>query len=139
MASRSWTVPSAEILTVGIPFCAFKIFTGMIAGAPFGYALLVLGAIDLMLNLVNLIALVTIHRRLAPVCVLALVLRKHEIGLAVDVFFSFTLVAIVVGASLLGQLPGWALTIWNIAVVLNVLGAGVGRLLGAVRTVRVAS
>ncbi|MFT3694373.1 MAG: hypothetical protein QM831_14595 [Kofleriaceae bacterium] len=130
---KSWAVPAAEILTVGLPFCAFKLLTGVIAGVP-GYALLAWGAIDAVLNLINLAALITVHRRVAPVCLLAIPF-KGDIGLAIDVFVSFGFVAIVVGASLLGRLPAWTLPIWNIAVVLNVLGAGVGRLLGAVRRV----
>lgn len=120
-------MPAAEILTVGMPFAAFKLLTGLIAGAPAGYALIALGAIDAVLNLINLLSLVAVHRRTAPVCVLGLVLRG-DLGLAADVFVSFALVAIVVGAGLLGRLPAWALPVWNIAVVLNVLGAGAGRL-----------
>ena len=66
-------------------------------------------------------------RRLAE-----LAFGKSDLGLAVDVFVSFGLVALVIGAGLLPAAPAWALPLWNVAVVLNVLGAGVGRLLAAV-------
>jgi hypothetical protein len=128
-------VPSAEIVTVGIPFCAFKLLTGLLlleSVAPVGYALLVLGAIDLVLNTVNLVALVVAQRRVSAVCLAELAFRKSDLGLAVDVFVSFGLVALVIGAGLLPHAPAWALPLWNLAVVLNVLGAGVGRLLAAV-------
>lgn len=48
-------------------------------------------------------------------------------------FLSFALVAIVVGLGLLAHLPRWALILWNMSVVLNVLGAGIGRLVTALR------
>jgi hypothetical protein len=135
-------VACAEILTVGLPFCVFKLLTGLIAAgaprlAPVGYALLALGAVDLVLNAINLVALCTLRRRISAVCLAQVVLGRRaardDLGLAVDVFLSFSLVAVVIGFGLLLRLPRWALSIWNLAVVLNVVGAGVGRLLGAVR------
>lgn len=117
-----------EILTVGLPFCAFKLLTGLIAWpSPIAYPLFALGAIDAVLNLVNMVAKV-------PTCFTDLVIRRHDLALALDVMLSFALVAIVIGFSLLSRLPAWAAPIWSAAVVLNVLGAGVGRLLGATRT-----
>jgi hypothetical protein len=119
-----------------MPFCVFKLVTGLIAldsaAAPVGYALVALGSIDLVLNTLNLFALLVLRRRISGVC-LADVLLRDGLGLAVDVFLSFGLVAIAIGAGLLSDAPAWTLPIWNIAVVLNVLGAGVGRLLEAMR------
>lgn len=131
-------MPAVEILTVGLPFCAFKLLTGAIVGSPLGYVLVALGAIDLVLNLVNLVALVAVHRRVSSVCLVELVLRqfgKAELGLAIDVFLSFGLVALVVGLSWIPRMPADGLPLWNLAVVLNVLGAGVGRLFSALRPV----
>lgn len=131
---QRWVVPTGEILTVGIPFCVFKLVTGLVAldTTPAGYALIALGSIDLVLNTINLIALLILRRRVSGVC-LADVLLRDGLGLAVDVFVSFGLVAIVIGTGLLRDAPAWTLPIWNLAVVLNVLGAGVGRLVGALR------
>lgn len=120
---------------MGLPFCVFKLLTGWILVdpvAPLGYALLALGAVDAVLNMVNLVALLAAQRRAGPVCVAELAFR--DLGLAVDVFVSFGLVAIVIGAGWLSRAPAWAVPLWNIAVVLNVLGAGTGRLLGAIRS-----
>jgi hypothetical protein len=141
---QRWLLPSTEVITVGLPFCVFKLLTGLIALgmpglAPLGYALLALGALDTALNLINLLALLTVHRRLSAVCVTDVVVRRlrgssdTELGLALDVFLSFSLVAVVIGFGLLLRIPGWALAVWNVAVVLNVVGAGVGRLLAAMR------
>lgn len=140
---RTWVVPSVEIVTVGLPFCVFKLLTGLILRAsglaPLGTPLLALGLIDAALNLVNLIALPVARRRVTGVCLTDVALRRlagasGDLGLAVDVFLSFSLVAVVIGFSLLGHLPRWALVTWNAAVVLNVLGAGVGRLFAALRS-----
>lgn len=142
-ALQRWILPCAEILTVGLPFCVFKLLTGLIllgtTLAPIGYVLLALGTVDLVLNLINLAALLVAHRRISAVCSTEIALRRAgdtRLGLAADVFLSFGLVAIVVGGGLLPRLPAWALSSWNLAVVLNVLGAGVGRLLGAVYRLR---
>jgi hypothetical protein len=140
---QRWVQPAAEILTVGVPFCVFKLVTGLIALrsdslAPLGYGLLALGSVDLLLNVVNLVALLVTQKRIGAVCLSDVLLRRFgdsELGLAVDVFISFGLVAIVIGFGLLLRVPTWALPIWNIAVVLNVLGAGAGRLFVALRRV----
>lgn len=130
------SVALGEIVTVGLPFCVFKLITGLLAVdtaiAPVGYALLALGAVDAVLNVANLGALLVAKRRTGAVCVAELALRG-ELGLAVDMFLAFSLVAIVIGGGLIARVPAWALSIWNIAVVLNVIGAGAGRLLGALR------
>lgn len=130
----------AEVVTVGLPFCVFKLLTGLIAIetvlAPVGYVLLALGTADVVLNLLNFGALLVARRRVGAVCVADLALRKYRargLGLAVDVFVSFALVAVVVGAGLIARVPAWALPLWNFSVVLNVLGAGVGRLASALR------
>ena len=135
-----WVQGALEIVTVGLPFCAFKLVTGTIALptalAPLGYALLALGTIDLLLNLSNLVTLVAAHRRLTGACLVEIVLRdRHDLALALDVFLSFSLVAAVVGFGLIASIPAWAMPIWSCAVVLNVLGAGIGRLFSAVRRV----
>lgn len=138
---RAWAAPAAEVVTVGLPFCAFKLLTGLMALgsplAPLGVVLLALGAVDLALNAANLLALIIAHRRAGAVCLADAALtrrgRSPELALALDMFLSFALVAAVVGLGLLGRLPGWGLATWNAAVVLNVLSAGAGRVLGALR------
>ncbi|HEY4244705.1 MAG TPA: hypothetical protein VGM88_33050 [Kofleriaceae bacterium] len=130
----------AEILTVGLPFCIFKLLTGAIAldtaAAPLGYALIALGAIDAVLNLVNLASIIAANRRIGGVCLADLAARRlggGDLGLAIDVFLSFALVAAVVGGSLFARMPAGTLVWWNWAVVANVLGAGIGRLFAALR------
>ena len=141
--ASSWRWAVAEIISVGLPFCAFKIVTGIVALhrpslAILGYGLLALGVIDLALNAANFASLLLLRRRIAPVClsqwlVDRITTTKRGVGVAIDVLISFILVAIVVGFGLFGGLSPWTLRCWNLAVVLNVLGAGIGQLLTALR------
>lgn len=144
-SNGQWRESLVEIAVVGLPFSAFKVITGITLGAmpaigPVAYGLVALGAIDLGINLVNMISLLFGKRRATDVCVTDMIAHRFdrggapgELGIAIDVFVSFALVALVVGAGLFSAMPSWAKPIWNIAVVLNVLGAGVGRLFGALR------
>ena len=50
-----------------------------------------------------------------------------EFGLAIDVFASFSLVAAAIGVGLLPRIGPTGTAVWNAAVVLNVLGADIGR------------
>ena len=144
--SRIRALGTAEIATVGLPFCAFKLLTGMVlsqgssqAAVAFGYVLIALGAADGVLNIVNLVSLLARGNRIWGICLTEVAFRRggrgtspDDVGVAVDVFLSFVLVALVIGAGLLRGMPGWAVSIWNVAVVFNVLGAGIGRLLSAI-------
>lgn len=131
-----------EILTIGIPFCVFK----LIAGQSLGFLpLTILGAADLAVNLVNLLSVLTIKRRSLKSCSISIIAnivkRKHvelvnewhDLGNAIDVFLSFVIVAYVIGSGLIAKMDPLSLQAWNIAVILNVLGAGYGRLLGSYR------
>ena len=142
--ASAWLLPLSEVVTVGLPFCVFKLLTGLVAlettGAkPLGMALLALGTCDAVVNAVNLLSLAFRGRRAMGICVLDVAWhsrgggRPEDLGIALDVFLSFALVAVAIGAGWLGRLRPWALTSWNVAVILNVLGAGIGRLLTALR------
>lgn len=128
---------SFEILTVGLPFCAFKLIAGMALSQ---HWLTVWGAADTLINIVNLIWLLTTRRRLTEVCLLSLLVRlvrrpaaEHlsrwqDLGAAGDMFLSFAIVAFMLGGGFLPGLPAWHLKAWNLSVILNVLGAGSMRL-----------
>lgn len=139
--SRQQLIHLLEIVTVGFPFCAFKALTGRILIGTTGWeavgiALVALAVADLALNLGSLV--LTLLGRTSPlgVCTfqlaVALARSGHEgwrqVGLSLDAMLSFTLVAFVVGGNLIARLPGGAAALWSASVVLNVLGAGVGRL-----------
>ncbi len=139
--SRPQWIHVLAILTVGLPFCAFKALAGRIllgepGWQPVGIALLALAAVDLALNLASLGTTLAGRGNPTAVCALEVALarvrRGHEgwrrLGLSLDAMLSFALVALVVGLDLLPRLPRAAAALWAASVVLNVLGAGIGRL-----------
>lgn len=136
------TLQILEVLTVGLPFCAFKIVTGIRFEQ---HWLTALGCVDLVINIVNLLSLLFLRKRLLDACLLSFLTHQlkrptrekkwqwQDLGNSIDVLLSFSLVALMVGGGYLGSLPITYLSVWNLAVVLNVFGAGLGRLTGSIR------
>ncbi|HNL09915.1 MAG TPA: hypothetical protein PKM44_05355 [Turneriella sp.] len=126
-----------EILTVGLPFCAFKLIAGIALSQDW---LTAWGIADTLINTINLVWLLTARRRVTEVCLLSLLVRllrrparEHmarwqDLGTAGDMFLSFAIVAFMLGGGFLPGLPAWHLKAWNLSVILNVLGAGSMRL-----------
>ena len=130
-----------EIATVGVPFCVFKLLTGWLlltvpAWRLVGGALLALGALDLALNAVGFVLTLAGRGGRLGVCTFqqAMAMARpgqrawSEFGLSLDAMLAFTLVALMIGLGLLQRLPPRASHAWSTAVVLSVLGAGIGRL-----------
>jgi hypothetical protein len=59
--------------------------------------------------------------------------KWEYLGNSIDVLLSFTIVAFMVGGGYIPQLSPQQMTIWNISVVLNVLGAGLGQLTNSIK------
>jgi hypothetical protein len=134
-----------EVVTVGLPFSTFKLLVGLhlldgSARAAAGVVLCALGALDLAMNVGNLVGLLIVRRPFGPLCVLHGAMRAlrgphaafDELGLALDTALAFLLVAGMIAAGRLTLLAPVALAVWNVAVILNVLGAGTLRLLDAI-------
>lgn len=140
-SSPRW-VSLFEVITVGLPFCAFKLLTGLALYPTLpalAIALLVLGSCDLLFNLGNLLSLLVRGERKVSICTFDAIAqragaRPQDLGIALDVFVSFVIVAVVIGAGLLKRFSAEELLAWNVSVILNVLGAGVSRLLSSLRT-----
>jgi hypothetical protein len=134
-----------EIITIGLPFCGFKVLTGLFFNQ---YWLIALGVIDLLINMLNLLSLLFLKRRLFDACFLSFLIRFlkkqpllpeskwQDLGNATDVFLSFALVAYVIGGGFIKLFPSHHVLIWNISVVLNVLGAGYSRLSESIRNLK---
>jgi hypothetical protein len=133
-----------EVLTVGLPFCGFKLLGGLafsgagpllrLTAAP----LLALGAADAAINGANLAGLLFRSRRATDDCFFSLATRPfrarsapsgkwREFGDSLDALLSFALVALMIGGGFLRTMPASRLAAWNACVILNVLGAGLGR------------
>ena len=52
---------------------------------------------------------------------------RRDLGAAADVLMSFLLVALMIGLGRLASMPPGRLAAWSACVILNVLGAGLGR------------
>lgn len=134
-----------EILTVGLPFCAFKIIAGLGLRQ---HWLTGWGLLDLAINAINLLAFILLRRRLFDACLLSFLVRLvkkpdrdvrsywQDLGNAIDVGFSFAIVAFMLGGGFLSSLHPMQLKIWNISVILNVLGAGSFRLSASIASLR---
>jgi hypothetical protein len=92
--------------------------------------------VDLVLNMANFSLALVGRESPVALCTAEYVVGRlnrdseshRQLGLSVDAMLSFTLVAAMVGLGLLVRLGRSDLALWNLCVVLNVLGAGLGRL-----------
>ncbi len=141
--STSRTAEVVEVVTIGLPFCAFKIVVALMlfreASMVGAAVLMALGFTDALLNGLNLASLIVVGRRVVSPCALSALTQRlklfprspneyvKDLGNALDVLLSFSLVAAMVAFGKLGALPADQLAVWNGAVVLNVLGAGLSR------------
>lgn len=134
------------IVCVGFAFSAFKIILGQFLLTQkynvLGVISIGWGIIDVVINLINLITLSVLKKRVIRVCLLNYIVGctlsllpfvKHQgpkdLGVALDVFVAFAIVAFMVGGGFLVQLTPTQGTVWDWSVVLNVLYAGVNRLI----------
>lgn len=134
-----------EIVTVGFPFCVFKLVSGLFFHQQW---LLGWGIIDLGFNAINMISLLLLKRRIVDTCFLSFLVkvikrprpeRKPkwlDFGNALDVFASFLLVAFVIGGGYIPQFPMSYLAAWNISVILNVIGAGSSRMQSSIQELK---
>lgn len=134
-----------ELITIGLPFCVFKVVTGLYLGQ---HWLVGLGFIDLIINLANLISILIKKKRLLDACTLSYLVRFlkkppaeikykwQDLGNAIDVLLSFTLVAYMIGWGGIVEIPYWQLQAWNVSVVFNVFGAGYSRLADSIKTLK---
>lgn len=121
----------------GVPFGVFKVALGAWlidhGPAPLGAAVVGWGVLDIALNLaavplpaVSYCALSNLGRRVG----------REDLLLAIDTFLSFAIVAVMVGLGLVRELPDPLRRAYDLAVVLNVLAAGVERLWSVARARR---
>jgi hypothetical protein len=134
-----------EVITIGYPFCAFKIISGLRLDQPW---MVVWGLFDLVINSVNLIGFAIRGRQLLHTCLLSqtiyLVRRPGDdatahwenLGNALDLLLSFVLVALMLGGGFLAGMDAGLLVVWNISVILNVLGAGSSRVSASIASLR---
>src|SRR5690606_452699 len=96
-----------EVITIGLPFCAFKIITGLYFAQ---YWLVAIGIIDLVINGLNLFSIIFARKRLLNTCLITIIvdwLKTNrdkdrelylDLGNALDIFVSFFIVALMIGS-----------------------------------------
>ncbi|MFH2202822.1 MAG: hypothetical protein ABIJ96_06895 [Elusimicrobiota bacterium] len=132
-----------EIITIGLPFCVFKFILGMLLVTRPGFhmlggALAILAVVDGLINLANLGSLLARGKRAAAPCLTAAVAgywpgkvsqsAREDIGISLDVLLAMSIVAYVIGSGAITQLEPQRALVWNVCVILNVMGAGLSRL-----------
>ena len=130
-----FTTPAFQALTIGLPFCAFKMLFGQLcwrAGEAQAFSpLFILGvmimawaAIDLFMNL----ARIAFHLagRASPIeyCIVAQAGRlmgRPKLFLAVDTLASFSIISIVLWSGWISHLSWLEVRIWIAATILNLI------------------
>jgi len=146
--NRKIFLDELAIFTIGFPFVLFKLLLGFIFfkifGAPanliVGSLLILWAIIDFFINGLNLIFLVFKNRYLTDACLLTIIFAGcrakisdkdagKEFGTAIDAMLSCTIVAIIVGGDLFDYMSDLESILWSVSVVVNVMGAGITRIL----------
>jgi|GEM_PF-329701 len=131
--------PTFQALTIGVPFCTFKLLFGVLcmrvgSGAEFGlqvsfgWLVVVWACTDLIMNLGR----VAFHlaRRASPIeyCTVAQagrILRRPRLFLAVDTFISFSIICFVLWSGWIGFLSRTEFYFWYAATTLNLISIAV--------------
>ena len=119
-------------LTIGFPFCIFKVLCGRIAfdsGHIIVGALLCLwGAVDFILNLTRLTQGFIGVKKKIEFCLLALIGKIFNHGplfLAVDTFLAFSIICLVLWTGWITKLTAMELKFWLAATSINLLSVGI--------------
>ena len=144
-----------EIMTVGITFSIFKFIFGQFLTTQ-NYTLLgniisIWGVLDFIINFLNLFFIFILKKRLLRTCLLNYLVTPifyffplvhhgaKDFGDAIDVMLSFIIVSIMVGGGYLNILSRNQQIIWSCCVILNVLSAGINRLLDTTKRIEIQS
>ncbi|MEA2012725.1 MAG: hypothetical protein U9O87_06540 [Verrucomicrobiota bacterium] len=117
-------------LTLGVPFSIFKIIGGRVIVREFGifgYFLICVGIIDLLLNLCRSFQAYGIFSGKVSYCFFSTIgniFSKEEFFLGIDTLFSFFIVVIFLWSNLITKLTSTENFFWVSAVTVNVLAVG---------------
>jgi len=127
--------PTFQALTIGVPFCIFKLLFGMLAiragSGPLdflGWLIIVWAGIDLLMNLKR--AAYHLAGRSSPIeyCSIAQVgrmLKRPRLFLALDTFISFSIICFVLWSGWIVLLTKTESYLWYAATTLNLISIAV--------------
>ena len=130
-----FTTPAFQALTIGLPFCAFKMLFGLVCWRMgqdqnaldltlLGGLIMVWAAIDLFMNLTRIVF--HLAGRASPIeyCIIAQAGRligRPGLFLAIDTLASFSIISIVLWSGWISSLRPQESRIWIAATILNLI------------------
>jgi hypothetical protein len=120
------------VLTIGYPFCVFKALCGRVAFDTgheiIGFALLLWGVIDFVLNTTELVWALLERKRKRFYCLLALfgsLFDKSCVFLEIDTLLAFSIICVVLWSGWITKLAKWELNLWIAATTVNLLSVAI--------------
>ncbi len=128
--------PTFQALTIGFPFCVFKLLFGLLiiltgtenAQVLFGWLVILWASIDLLMNFTR--AWLHLSGRASPIeyCTIAQmgrIFRRPRFFLAIDTFLSFSIISFVLWSGWIKLLSPFESYLWYAATTLNLMGISV--------------
>jgi hypothetical protein len=120
--------PSFQALTIGVPFCAFKLLFGLLAVrsglAAFGYAVILWASADLLMNFSRVFYDLRGHESPIEYCTISQAGRifgRPRLFLAIDTFLSFSIICLVLWSGWIKRLNAQEAYVWYAATTLNLI------------------
>ena len=126
--------PAFEVLTIGVPFCVFKLLFGVLGvriGTEQQSGLLILGwlvitwaAVDLLMNLARVFFQLVGRESPLEYCTIAQagrLLKRSRLFLAIDTFLSFFIICFVLWSGWIVRLSQFESYLWYAATTLNLI------------------
>ena len=134
---RFFLTPTFQALTIGVPFCIFKLLFGLLAlrtGAPyaslsaFGWLVMAWALADLLMNLARVFF--HIAGRAAPIeyCIIAQagrLFKSPRLFLAIDTLITFSIICFVLWSGWIVRLSLQESYLWYAATTLNLISISV--------------
>ena len=124
--------PAFQALTIGVPFCAFKLLFGLMSMRfgllALGYTIILWASADLFMNLTRVFY--NLAGRESPVeyCTIAQAGRifgRPRLFLALDTFLSFSIICLALWSGWIKLLSPWESYIWYTATTLNLISISI--------------
>jgi len=125
-----------QVLTIGFPFCAFKLLFGLLiirtgtenVQVLFGWLVVFWASIDLLMNFTR--AMLHLSGRASPIeyCIIAQIgrfFRRPRFFLAIDTFLSFSIISFVLWSGWIKLLGPFEAYFWYAATTLNLMGISI--------------
>lgn len=144
LSRRDAVLELAEVFSIGLPYCCFKILAGLSFGGLWGGFLVGLGGLDAVINGANALSLLAKRERVIDACFFGFCTRLfrggeavrtwQDFGNSLDVLLCCSLVVYMIARGGLSGLSERQVALWNICVILNVAAAGLSRFGRSVRS-----